>query len=231
MERPDQRDFFYDVFHGQSSGRNVFPSLISTELRRLLKSQGRAGVLGSISLSGDTVSLVKEGSKSADSYYVRDQMALIMIPAEKPELILLLAARSKELEPGVGYSSLCDTIDSVLPSMVALQQISHNVADVLEIEGGGERNFKAAEKKFEVKTEAGLAGMLDQQVVLMPNLKGLSIRKSLRLLQRAGLSITVKGTGRIVSQSPKAGKAIQKGEHCVLTLKTDKVPGKGMSKN
>jgi len=231
MERPDQRDFFYDVLHGQSSGRNVFPSLLSTELRRLLKSQGRSGVLGSISLSGETVSLVKESSNTANSYYVRDQMELVMIPAEKPELILLLAARSKELEPGVGSSSLCNTLDSVLPSMVALQQISHNVADVLEIEGGDERNFKAAEKKFAMQPEASLAGMLDQQILLMPNLKGLSIRKSLRLLQRAGVSITVKGTGRIISQSPKAGKAIKKGEHCVLTLKTDKVPGKGMLEN
>jgi hypothetical protein len=230
MERPDQRSFFYDIFHGQSSGKNVFPSLISKELRRLLKSQGRSGVLGSISLSGDTVSLVKESPNTANSFYVRDRMALIMIPAEKPELILLLAARSKELEPGVGSSLLCNTLDSVLPSMVALQQISHSVADVLEIEGRDERNFKAAENKFEVKTEGSLAGMLDQQILLMPDLKGFSIRKSLRLLQRVGVSnITVKGTGRIVSQSPKAGKAIKKGEHCVLTLATDKVPRMGTS--
>ena len=228
MERPDQRDFFYDAFHGQSDGRHVFPSLISTELRRLLKSQGRPGVLGSISLSGDTVSLVKGNSNTANSYYVRDQMALIMIPAEKPELILLLAARSKELEPGVGSSSLCNSIDSVLPSMVALQQISQNVADLLEIEVGEERNFRAAEKKAELKTEASLAGMFEQQVQLMPDLQGFSIRKSLRLLQRAGVNITIKGTGRIVSQNPKAGKVIRKGEQCVLALKTDTVPGTEM---
>ncbi len=230
MERPDQRDFFYDAYHDQSSGRNVFPSLISTELRRLLKSQGQPGVLGSTALSGDTVSLVMNGTDTSKSSYVRDQMSLIMIPAEKPELILLLASRSTELEPGVGSSSLDKKIDSVLPSMVALQQISQNVADVIEVEGGDEQNFKAA-GKFEVNSGESLAGMLEKQIQVMPDLKGFSLRKSLRLLQRAEVSVTVKGTGRVVSQSPKAGKKIKKGEHCVLTLKSDVAPEKGLKKH
>ncbi len=227
MERPDRREFFYDAFHGQSSGKKVFPSLISTESRRLLKSQGQPGVLGSMSLSGDTVSLVRAGSDVSVSYYVRDQMALVVIPADKPELILLLASRSKELTPGVASLSLSENIDSILPSMVALQQIRQNVVSLLEVEEGEERNFTVAKRSRQF-TEKSLEGMLDKQIVLMPDLKGLSLRKSLRLLQRAGLSIRVKGTGRVVSQSPKAGKAVAKGEKCVITLKMDSVQEKAL---
>jgi len=225
MERPGQRNFFYNAFRGQSSGRHVLPSLVSAELRKLLKSQGKSGVLGSTALSGDTVSLVTDSSVPGKSRYVRDQMSLIMIPAEKPELILLLASRATELEPAVGSSSLGKKIDSVLPSMVALQQINQNLTDVIEIAGGDEHNFKAV-KRSEPDSIESLAGMLEKQLQVMPDLKGFSLRKSLRLLQRANVRVTVKGTGRVVYQTPKAGKTLKKGEQCVLTLKRDTAPEK-----
>lgn len=230
MERPGQREFFYDAFHGQKTGRNVFPSLVSAELRKMLKESGRKGILGSTTLSGDTVSLVMDSSDATKSHYVRDQMSLVMIPAEKPELILLLASRVTELEPALRSPSLSGKIDSVLPSMVALQQIHQNLADVLEVAGGDEHNFKAA-KRSELPPSESLAGMLDKQIRVMPDLKGLSLRKSLRLLQRTEVSITVKGTGRVFSQTPKAGKKIKKGEHCVLTLKSDEPPEEGLIKH
>jgi len=223
MERPEQRDYFYDAFHAQSGGRNVFPSLVSTELRRLLAMQGGSGVLGSAVLSGSTVSLVRVGEDGAKSSYVRDRMALVLIPAEKPELILLLASREKELNPGNDSISLCKDLDSILPSMVALQQINKSIADVLEVADAAEKNFTTV-PKLVPPVDEGLAGMLERQVQTMPDLKGLSLRKGLRLLQRTGTTITVKGTGRIVSQEPKAGKVIPKGERCVLTLKADAAP-------
>ena len=230
MERPEQRDFFYDVFHEQKTGRNVFSSLVSAELRKMLKGSGRTGVLGSTTLSGDTVSLVMDNSDATKSHYVRDQMSLIMIPAEKPELILLLASRVTELGPAVRFPSLSRKIDSVLPSMVALQQINQNLADVLEITGGDEHNFKAVKKSEQPHAES-LAGMLEKHIRVMPDLKGFSLRKSLRLLQRAEVGVTVKGTGRVFSQTPKAGKKIKKGEHCVLTLKSDEAPEEGLKKH
>ena len=230
MERSEQRDFFYDAFHEQKVGRNVFPSLVSAELKKMLKRSGRTGVLGSTTLSGETVSMVMDVSDATKSHYVRDQMSLIMIPAEKPELILLLASRVTKLEPAVRSPSLSREIDSVLPSMVALQQINQNLADVLEVTGGNEHNFKAAKRSKQPSAES-LAGMLEKQIKIMPDLKGFSMRKSLRLLQRAEMSVTVKGTGRVFSQTPKAGKTIKKGERCVLTLKSDEIPEEGLKKH
>jgi hypothetical protein len=171
-----------------------------------------------------------DSSDATKSHYVRDQMSLIMIPAEKPELILLLASRATELEPAVSSPSLSRKIDSVLPSMVALQQINQNLADVIEVANGDEHNFKAAQRG-ELPPAESLAGMLEKQIRVMPDLKGFSLRKSLRLLQRAEVSVTVKGTGRVFSQTPKAGKTIKKGEHCVLTLKSDEAPEEGLKKH
>lgn len=232
MERPSQRDYYYDAFHGQSRGRNVFPSLVSTELRKLLMAQGRQGALGSIALSGETVSLVM-GSPDADglqgSHYVRDRMSLVVISAEQPEMILLLVSRDEELEPGGAAAGISGNIDTVLPSMVALQQVSQNLADMVEVAEGDELNFKGgqvnSQKKLETET---LAGMLHAEVTRMPDLTGFSLRKGLRILQRAEMRVTVRGTGRIVSQSPKAGETIQKGERCTLTLKIDPAPKETM---
>lgn len=224
IERSQQREFSYDIFHGEVVGRNVFPALVSRELQTLLATQGRQGALGSRTLSGETVSLVMDGSGGS---YVRDRMALVVIPAEQPEMVLLLVARDEELlvpESGaMASNSLCDGIDAILPSMVALQQIYRNIADVVEVEEGEEHNFKTGTEKESVvmKHAAGNAG---KPVQNMPDLKGLSLRKGLRLLQSAEVNVAVKGTGRIVSQSPAAGEKLEKGISCVLTLKIDTPP-------
>ncbi len=227
IERSGQKEYYYDFFHGELRGRNVFPALVSGELRTLLRLQGKSGVLGSTVLSGESVSLVTDAAGIGHGSYVRDRMSLIVMPAEKPEMILLIVSRDEEVKAesfsykGSGF--LDKKIDTILPSMVALQQVSLNLVDMVEVEVGDERNFKGAQTGKQSKP-ASLAGMLDKQVNVMPDLTGLSLRKGLRLLQRAGVHVTVRGTGRIVSQTPKAGKMLKKGEHCVLTLKMDPAP-------
>ncbi|HID70630.1 MAG TPA: PASTA domain-containing protein [Desulfobacterales bacterium] len=234
MERSDQTEFYYDYFHGESKGRNVFPSLVSHELRRLLKLKGRSGVLGSTVISGETVSLRTINADAPFDRYVRDRMSLIVIPAEKPELILLIAARDEELKTDAfsyeGAEFLDKKIDTILPPIVALQQVSLNLADVVEVEKVDERNFESSPGKTGNKSDS-LAGMLDRQVKVMPDLTGMSLRKGLRLLQRAEVHVAVRGTGRIASQTPKAGKTLKKGDQCVLTLKIDSVPEDAVQMN
>ncbi len=227
IERSGQKEYHYDFFHGESRGRNVFPSLVSHELRTLLRLQGRSGVLGSTVLSGETVSLVTDDADISHRRYVRDRMSLIVIPAEKPEMILLIVSRDEEVKAErftcKGSEFLDKKIDTILPSMVALQQVSLNLVDIVEIEVSDEQNFKCGQTGKQSKPDS-LAGRLDKQVDVMPDLTGLSLRKGLRLLQRADVHVTIRGTGRIVSQTPKAGKTLKKGEHCVLTLKIDPAP-------
>ena len=54
----------------------------------------------------------------------------------------------------------------------------------------------------------------------MPDLKGFSVRKALRILQPLALKIKIVGSGRIVAQLPQPGLKIGKGA-CVLTLQSD----------
>ena len=150
-----------------------------------------------------------------------------MIPAEQPEMILLLVARDEELlvpEKGsVDFKTFCDEIGSVLPSMVALQQIHQNIADIVEVSEGEEQNFKAS--VIEGFEGSGTTSITQgKQILIMPDLTGFSLRKSLRLLQSAEVDVSVTGTGRIVSQSPGVGVKIEKGDKCLLILEIDTAP-------
>lgn len=221
IEHGSQKEYYYDAFLQKKRGRHVLPSLVSQELLGLLRAQGEKAVLGTRVLTGETVSLAPDYSGGE---YVRDQMALLVFSGMKPDLMLLIVSRQNTLEPsqqgGRGLSSLTENIDSILPSMVALQQISINIADVVEIQEGDEQNFKSRPGQQQGRAES-LAAVLKEHTMLMPDLKGISLRKALRILQRTEHKIVVQGTGRIVSQSPKPGQKLVKGATINLFLKID----------
>ena len=225
LVRPSQKEYHYNAFWNNTDGLSVLPSMVSEELQKSLELSGVRGLLGSVSLSGQTVSCMK--GKNGVQEYVRDRMSLTLIPAENPELILLLAARQKILGPQLiddsasGYLSAA--IDSVLPSMVALQQVHSNFAGLLEAEERKDVNFQTGQQS-RVDRGKTLAGMLDDEIHLMPDLTGMSLRQGLRLLEKSDLKIRVEGSGRIVAQKPKVGKLLEKGGQCLLVLKKDSAP-------
>jgi hypothetical protein len=52
----------------------------------------------------------------------------------------------------------------------------------------------------------------------MPDLKGFSLRKSLRLLQGLPVELQIQGTGRVVDQKPRPGTSLKGITECVLIL-------------
>lgn len=219
----DLREWKYGLFRGASQARNVLPGVISRELQGLLGSVGKSRVLGASELSGTTVSLRRNDHGGS---YVRDRMRLVAIPARRPQLILIIVARDAGLDveegPSAGPSCQDDMIDKVLPAMVALQEVHQNVADMVQVVVAEERNFKAGAS---CPPPAGnLVRRVAEPSPRMPELIGMSLRKSLRKLQGMDVQVTVRGTGRVVSQEPQAGVKMVQGERCLLVLKTDSVP-------
>ena len=53
---------------------------------------------------------------------------------------------------------------------------------------------------------------------LMPNVKGMTLRDALYLLESNGLRVDVRGKGRVVEQSMVPGARVNKGNHVTLTL-------------
>lgn len=224
IERPGQNEFVYNAFLGDNGGRHVLPSLVSHELRNLLQSYGKEALLGTRILSGETVSLITDYSGGR---YVRDRMSLVVISGTNPALMLLIVSRYNKLGPSLsGLENpgfLTEDINSILPSMVALQQVNVNLADMMEFPETEEKNYRRGQQKRQRSSDA-LVRILDPQSLLMPDLKGLSLRKGLRLLQRADINVHSTGSGRIVSQTPKSGEELVQGATVALVLKIDTVP-------
>ncbi len=55
--------------------------------------------------------------------------------------------------------------------------------------------------------------------VVMPDLKGKSMRSALEIVSGLGLKLKVKGAGLVRKQYPKAGKPIKKGDSCTIICK------------
>jgi cell division protein FtsI (penicillin-binding protein 3) len=65
---------------------------------------------------------------------------------------------------------------------------------------------------------------------LMPDLRGRSAREAAIAAARRGLIVELKGSGRVVGQSPEPGTEIEAGYTCVLTLRRDGDPSEGPGK-
>ena len=228
LERSSQKEYFYHDFWREGGGRHVLPSLVSKELRTLLEIDGRKAVLGTGIVSGETVSLIPDYS---GGQYVRDRMSMVVISGVKPELMLLIVSRQNKPGPGIqkvqNADFLTKEINSILPSMVALQQVHQNIADMMELPEFQEKNFNKGQSKGQNSSET-LASILDKHTLLMPDLTGFSLRKGLRLLQRTEITVQAKGTGRIVSQIPAPGEELKKGVTVKLELAPDVSTENGM---
>ena len=78
----------------------------------------------------------------------------------------------------------------------------------------------AAQKNWAVMKE-GQPSVLKQENYapkIMPDVKGMSLKDAVFLLEQMGVEVSVKGSGIISAQSVPAGKAIAKGEKVVLIL-------------
>ena len=54
----------------------------------------------------------------------------------------------------------------------------------------------------------------------MPDVRGYDVASAINILERAGLSVVVKGKGYVQSQSVAPGASVKKGQKITLTLNT-----------
>lgn len=218
------------VTGGGGNEQEQLLSPVSAETWRLFKALGHRGPLDSFFIDVNELYLqpVDKGNE-----YLRTRMMFALLPADKPELILMVMVRQPYLEPShvsaKDGSDLVGPATKILPSMVALQQVHKNLSDMMNMSERKESNYQLEQEK---KTMAGLETMLEQHPPFMPDLVGMSLRRALRLLQDRKIKVRIQGSGRVVAQSPAAGMPLTGVKECLLTLKKDeKTPAKGQSVN
>jgi cell division protein FtsI (penicillin-binding protein 3) len=200
-------------------------------IESLYRSQASRGASGAYFLRDDILV-----SNSDNQNFLINDVVFVTIPAGTNDLNMLVVILRKP--SGVSRAESSDKksveqiIDEKAERISVLQQIAKSVADVVEPETGDEDNYQGkgrpvpeltlSEKK--IPQEKVVSGV-------MPDLKGLSLRKSLRLLQGINVELKIQGTGRVTQQRPQPGTSLKGINECLLILENqDNIAPEKLSK-
>lgn len=99
----------------------------------------------------------------------------------------------------------------------AAKQLAKNRNCKVQFEGDGNR---VVSSRRDVADSVGLILTLGTvEANRMPDLKGLSLKDALEIAGNIRMNVEYSGMGHVVSQSPKVGEPLHKGQVCKLTLK------------
>jgi cell division protein FtsI (penicillin-binding protein 3) len=203
-----------------SSEKDTEPVIpeVAAEIRALLQAQMKPGPLSSSTFETEDISYVKlaKGRK-----YIKNQMFFSLIPQEQPELMLFVFTQPSPFSPSSVETkstfSLTKSVNKITTQVVAMQKVMSNLSDMMSAKEKQEMNFEMYGQ--EVKNVSPGEFVKAEFTGSMPDLKGMSLRKSLRLLKDLRLEIQISGTGVVVDQTPVAGGMVRENSLCRLMLK------------
>ena len=151
--------------------------------------------------------------------YVTERLFVGLTPAAHPRYLLLLAGEKNELEPeGKSQVKTEDTLKDLGSKLLAF--VDKNPPQLAKNEtppGPNEMNmrqFFLGKELASQKTSEEIAA----QTVLMPALRGLSLRKGLQLVEPYRMKVQINGSGKIIAQYPLPGTPLLGTNECILTL-------------
>ncbi len=190
----------------------------AAEIRRLVQAQMHKGPLASGSLETEFLSFVEKGGERR---YLENRMYISAIPMDKPELMLFVFAQLPPFSPVRAETkssfSIAEIAEKATISMVAMEKVMSTLSDMMTAEEKGEMNFQLQDRIDSTVTVAGVTR--SDFLGNMPDLRGYSLRKSLRHLKDLRMEIQISGTGVVVDQRPEAGAQVRPGDFCRLVLK------------
>ena len=189
------------------------------DIDKLLASQARQGE-GEALFFGDAV-LSATFTNGRQNIQV-NELLLVKIPAGGNEMTLLVVAEHDPRGPSPRNAMLERSIEEIVEDKVEriaiLQEVARTVADVVEPELSDDGNYQRQNRNSGRANVHGSKGRDPQLEAIMPDLRDLSLRKSLRLLQGVHVKINIQGTGKVVSQKPSPGTTLKEGAECTLIL-------------
>ena len=217
--RRNQQEFLLENLEKEPDS-GVLSGGVGDEAVRLARLLGQRGPLGSNILQGESSSLIESPIRRLFHHY----LGVILIPQKNPDLVLLVTstgpgyqvAQRQELSPA-------GEAKKIIGPITALQQVMKNLSDMMSPKEQAEINYRLSPEQIQA-VEVDPAGEAIE--IEMPSFVGMSLRKSLRLLQGSNVEIELKGSGRVVSQHPAPGTKLIPGTRVTLVLERDPVdPG------
>ncbi len=201
-------------------------------IKALFRSQARHTESNTLFFRDDILVSVKHGGQ--DQFLVND-LVFVTIPAGRTDLTMLIVVQRP---PGIvskderGKEKTIEQIVAEKAERISvLQQVSKSVADVVEPEIGGEDNYQGKKRLVTESADGKKVTEGNTASAVMPDIKGLSLRKSLRLLQGLNLNLRIQGTGKVTAQNPLPGTALKGVTECLMILEDqENVSPKKLSK-
>ena len=208
--------------------RRVIDEKTSSRMRKLLKGvvdngTGKMAKIDSVAIGGKTGTskLIVNGKYSDDKYY---SSFIGFYPVDKPQLIcyvLINEPKGKYYGGAVAAPVFKNILSRILPLEKIDEQhpVLENDTKTVQIETPdnkqgsitykleSERNFNESENIF----------VSDNNQVVMPDLRGKTIKDALLILNEIGVHFRINGSGVVIDQSMAPGSSIKQKNTCVLT--------------
>ena len=213
--RKNQQEFLLENLE-QEPDPGLLGDGVSGEATILARLMGERGPLSSLILQGESRSVIESPIERLFHHY----LGLILIPRVNPDLVMLITSTG----PGYQVTQRQDLTPAgeakkIIAPIAALQQVMKNLSDMMSPKEQDEMNFRLLQEQQRVEDSP----KVEAAEMVMPSFKGMSLRRSLRLLQGSNVEIELQGTGRVVSQDPPAGTKVMPGTRVTLILERDQV--------
>ncbi len=158
--------------------------------------------------------------------HLLQELLLLAAPRENPSLLLLLAVDYGRLEPSPLLSGEAAE-EEAQPEDLGQQLLALLTEHVKEADRPVQKPPKEKNetnmRRFFLSRQLNLSSAEEEKPAdssgrIMPDVKGLSLRKGLQRLSPCKLKIQIRGSGKIRSQHPPAGTSLAKIDRCTLIL-------------
>jgi cell division protein FtsI (penicillin-binding protein 3) len=184
----------------------------------VVKGTGHRAAIPGYAVAGKTgtAQKVEPGGK----YSMIDHVASFVgfVPASRPALVVLVSLDTPKGPANEGGDVAAPLFARIAESALRRLAVSPDDPDrVLRATGLRAENVHLAAYQ-PMPASAAAGGASPGESGAMPDLRGTSAREGATSAARLGLIVELRGSGRVVKQTPEAGTAIEAGMTCVLQL-------------
>jgi len=195
---------------------HVLDPALGVKIRRDLFTKWLLDQENMVVFTADHAQVRKEKNFSRHSI---QELFVGLAPAKQPRFLLLMAVEQDYLHPlsndkGSGLAAL-EAMGKELLSGFVKSQMPDSVATVPP-----ERSKENLRQFFISKrlTFRETPGKAKEPVPVMPQMRGMSLRKGLQQIDKYKMKVRINGSGRIVAQYPLPGQSLLGVDECILTL-------------
>lgn len=154
------------------------------------------------------------------SRYSKQELFVALAPAKHPRYLLLIAIERDHLlpdQPGRAEEG-AERLDRMGRELLVHLSKGEEQEVAVKVPSGKSPENR---RQFFISKRLNFKNRPDQQseaVALMPQMRGMSLRKGLQQISQYKLKVRVNGSGRIVAQYPLAGQPLTGINECIVTL-------------